>query len=583
MIQQQPQGTARLDARGQRMRIKMRSIEDVGLLHSLPDSRRIPPGSEFSATPSPCGCWKLREAGFSLSPELEDMADDWAAGFDTSDASPYFCSKTDPPPGWWQMDAFSFSFRKVAPWLGMDMGTRKTSTTVYLIEAWHKHGMINWPCFIVCPSVVVSHWEDEFAAYGNQNARVVALDHESKTRGKASVSGSQRRAETVKEECRLWEAAKARGSNPLLVFTINFESVWRKDLERELLKRKWGAIVIDESHRIGANAGQADSTVSKFCAKFGPIGQRRLALTGTPLPNDSGDAFGQLRFLDPAIVGTSRQRFKDRYSTPHQYIKRAVEAWDKNQEELAKKIGSVFFRVNRRDVIADLPDEQDVVISVPLCPKVRRVYNDLVAEMCSKWEQHEITIDNVLVKTLRLQQLTSGILVNDYGEEIIVGKAKHEAALQLLEDMPKDDRVVIFTRFKSELSLLRQMVEKSGRKFFEVSGSVKEHREFCEDDAVGAVLGAQIDSGGTGLNGLQKVCHTAIYLSTGNKPGPYHQSRARLSRSGQRNPMTFYHLHVPGSIDKHIAKTFQRKRDTVEEMMIKVAVAKEVMAELGTL
>ncbi len=545
-------GTARLDARGQRLRVKMRSIDDVQLLHSLPDSRRIPPGSEFSATPTPYGCYRLLTRGYDLSDELVKLAGQWNYLSRVDDWMPKYVTKSTPRAH--QVRAFNFSFGKPASMLAMDMGTGKTMTSIALIEAWHAAGYLDWPSFVVCPKIVVPHWPAEWAKHGGLSPQVVPLE-----------GSGKEKAATVTEMYRVWESAKRRGDNRLLVFVDNHESVWRSAMAKVLLSRQWGCIDLDESHR----AKSGTSKVSKFLYQWGLLAQRKLALTGTPMPNNPGCLFGQFRFLDAAIYGTGWNKFIDRYAKRNPRIPQAVEEWV-NQDEFSDLANLLMFRVEARDVL-DLPPEQDVVINVEIEPKLRKAYNELAKEMCTEWGDREVTVDNVLVKMLRLQQLTAGIMVDDNDQSFVVSTAKVDALSQLLGDLPDSEPMVVFTVFRPEREQIKRMVDGRGRRYLEVSGDKKEQVEFIHEGKPGDVLCVQLASGGTGLDGLQHRSRYAVYSSIGNDRGLYQQSRARIARDGQGRPMTFYHLQVRASVDQYLAEGFQRKGEIVDYVMGRVA------------
>src|SRR5690606_10686830 len=116
-----------------------------------------------------------------------------------------------------------------------------------------------------------------------------------------------------------------------------------------LLGRRWGAVILDESHRIKAHDGRA----SKFCYQLGKRSDRRVCLTSTPMPHSPLDLYAQFRFLEPAIFGTSFTRFRSRYAKCNEMFKNQVEEWI-NQDELREKYSPFTFRVESADVL-DLP------------------------------------------------------------------------------------------------------------------------------------------------------------------------------------------------------------------------------------
>jgi SNF2 family DNA or RNA helicase len=128
--------------------------------------------------------------------------------------------------------------------------------------------------------------------------------------------------------------------------------------------------VLDESHRIKAPGGQASRYLARLAVKQQHA--RRLCLTGTPMPHSPLDLYGQFRFLDPQVFGTSYTRMRARYAECDVRFPSKVKFW-KNQDELASKLDAHSWRVTADEVL-DLPEAIHETIPVELSPKVMRFY-----------------------------------------------------------------------------------------------------------------------------------------------------------------------------------------------------------------
>jgi hypothetical protein len=64
------------------------------------------------------------------------------------------------------------------------------------------------------------------------------------------------------------------------------------------------------------------------------------------------------------------------------------------------------------------------------------------------------------------------------------------------------------------------------------------------------VAAVQIQAGGTGVDFSRS--HFAVYYSLGFSLGDYVQSRARLYRPGQTEPVRFLHIVAAGTIDEDV-------------------------------
>jgi SNF2 family DNA or RNA helicase len=249
-----------------------------------------------------------------------------------------------------------------------------------------------------------------------------------------------------------------------------------------------------------------------------------------------------------------------------------------NTDELNQKFYSIAHRVKLEDVVS-LPPEQDITIRVNLCEKAKKIYDDLekkfVAEYADDLDKAELdanglpilpklSVDNALVKMLRLAQIASGDMPLDNGDRKPVDSAKIDAVVDIVSDMPETENVVVFARFRSEMARLEEKLKKIGRKVGEISGSINELRKW-ENGEINTIV-VQIQAGCEGIDTL-KTARYCFYLSKGFSLGMYRQSRRRLKRPGQTRSVIFYHIEAKGTIDVRIAKAIERKQDIVRSVL----------------
>ena len=72
-------------------------------------------------------------------------------------------------------------------------------------------------------------------------------------------------------------------------------------------------------------------------------------------------------------------------------------------------------------------------------------------------------------------------------------------------------------------------------------------------------LFANIQTIGTGVDGLQKVCDTMAFIEYPDTPDMMEQAKSRLERSGQKNNITVLHLMCSETIDKMQWDMLQKK------------------------
>lgn len=355
--------------------------------------------------------------------------------------------------------------------------------------------------------------------------------------------------------------AQARQTGGLIV-VVNYDSVWRGDLGRRIGGMAWDAIVLDESHRIKSPGGKASRWLARL-AQARP-NARLMCLTGTPMPHSPLDLYGQFRFLDPNVFGTSFASFRARYAETDFRFPSKVKKWIR-QDELASKLNQHAWRVSADEVL-DLPDAIHETIQVSMTPKCLKFYKALEKDMVAAIEQGIVTTSNALTNLLRLQQATSGYATVDGGDKPtpVDGKpAKRLALTDWMEDLPIAEPVVVFCRFRCDLAEVEAVAKDLGRSYAELSGDRNDLAAWQRGEAT--ILGVQLQSGGVGID-LTRAAY-CVYYSMGYSLGDYEQSLARLRRPGQTRCCRYYHLVCKGTVDEQVYAALRHRRGVVDSVL----------------
>lgn len=444
--------------------------------------------------------------------------------------------------GWpHQLDAYQFAFDRDAAMLALDMGCGKSWVAVNLI--------CNWGCrsvLILCPKSVLNVWRREFEKHAAADCAVKVLD-----RG------------TVASKAKAAGMHLLRNTGRCAVVVCNYESAWRGEMATLTLGREWDCVVADESHRIKAH----NSSVSKYAAKL--KSGRKLALTGTPMPHSPLDLYGQMRFLDRDLYGSSWHRFRNTYAVFKQIpgITARIVSGYKNQDDLQGRLGRIAYRVRKDDVLK-LPEVQHHERTCGLEPAARRVYDGLLNDLIAEIESGEVvTAANAMVRVIRLQQTTSGFAVDaDTGAMVTIGRAKRDLLRDLLEDLPRREPVVVFCKFRHDLDVIREVSESLDRRCGEISGSRKDLTDSATMPQDIDTMAVQLQAGEVGID-LTRARY-AVYYSTGCiTPGAYEQSLARVHRPGQSRPVGYYHLTCENTVDQQAYRALAERRDIVEAVL----------------
>jgi len=428
--------------------------------------------------------------------------------------------------------------------LALDMGCGKSRCAVDLI--------CNYPdkfkkVLIVCPVSVIDVWagnniiSGQFDRHATEDQRHNLLIH--------PVKGVSVEKKTKAAEMARFQALNAKKQ---FICVINYESAWREPFAKWAHDVGFDLIVLDESHRIKTPSGKA----SKFFASLAKTTKYRLALTGTPCPHAPLDIYGQYRFLDPGVFGTSFTKFRSNFAVMGGFQGHQVLSY-RNTEMLHNKMFLLAHRVMSKDVF-DLPPFQSEIRTCTLSKDERDLYNQMNENFCVEIKNNLVTASNALVKLLRLQEITSGYLDKQH-----IGDSKRKLLADVLEDFDVKEPIIIFARFTNDLKVVKEIAESQGRTYGELSGNCNDLSQWQNGDK--DVLGVQIKSGREGVDFTR--ARYSIYYSLGFSLGDYEQSIKRLDRPGQSRSGMYIHLLAEDTIDFKVMDALKKKQEIVESVL----------------
>lgn len=453
-----------------------------------------------------------------------------------------------------QIEALKYLYPRNFGALYTDMGSGKTKIIIDLIV--NRGFKIT---LIVAPKKVCRVWAPEFQKHA-PNARIKVLDV-------SNVAGKDK-AGVIKENV-------AMDDFDQIVIVNNYDSIWREPFKSFILGNVGGkkafkldCVICDESHRI-KNPG---SKTSKMLQILGRRVDNRFLMTGTPLAQSPLDIYAQYRFLQPEIFGTNFDVFKGRYANliPMQGGFSILNKKNpyKNKEELHDKMFSCAFQA---EVVQNLPETMDITVEFDLSPAAQKHYKELRREGVLELKEGDVTAGNVLAVMTRLQQLCSGYLPveDENGDKKIVDidTSRREALRELLEDIPPDEPIVVFAKYRKDIKNIRKVVNELGRKSSELSGA----RDTMHNWEAGKtqVLVVQITAGAEGIN-LTRARYNIYYTPT-HSLMQYLQSRKRSHRPGQTRGVVYYKLvskmKKGTTIDENIYKALDNNQEIISEIM----------------
>ncbi|MDE2103888.1 MAG: DEAD/DEAH box helicase [Patescibacteria group bacterium] len=526
-------------------------------MHSLPNARWHGGRRAWTCDATPAAAWRIASLNpsgpYELDDELSLMVCKFLQQIRNSQAITLLSEFPQPTlrnlDSWpHQVAAYHFAASSDAALLDMWMGTGKTKVVVDLIVNTHALRTL-----ILCPCSVRSVWRREIERHAAKHVETLILDKgttKQKTHSFLRVLESRHRAGAISL------------AMPLVV-VINYETARMEPFARESLNINWDMVVLDESHRVAMPTTQ----ISKHVAKLGLRAERRLCLTGTPMRNGPLDLFGQFRFLERGIFGTSWHHFRNRYAVYNRFIPQKIDGY-KNQEELRERVRLLTFSASKE--VLDLPGCSHNLRTVELSPKSRKTYCALRDELIADLESGVVRAANALTRLLRLQQVTAGFVggVDDGTGEtslVEVGTEKADSLSDLFADIDPDDPVVVFSTFRHDLDIVRDTACRCGRRYGELSGRQNDLTPEGTMPEWSNVLGVQYQSGGVGVD-LTRARY-AVYFTPTFSRSNYDQSISRLHRPGQKREVICYRLVASGTVDELVYRALESKREVIESVL----------------
>jgi superfamily II DNA or RNA helicase len=410
--------------------------------------------------------------------------------------------------------------------LADEMGLGKTVQALAFLSAQKGNG----PALVVCPTSLVTNWENEARKFAPQLKTLV-------------LEGADRAARFKS----ITEADLVITSYALL----------RRDIEA-LRDINFSTAVLDEAQHI------KNPETQNAQAAFALRARHRFVLTGTPMENSVRDLWSIMNFALPGYLG-NRSDFRERYELP---IARG--SAPEVQRRLSRRLRPFLLRRRKRDVAKDLPEKIEQVVPCTLTNDQRAAYDALLREIQQGLGSSG---KNVNAGAQRMKMLTGLLRLRQVCCDLrLVGLEREEssAKLDLLDELVEeaidgDHRILVFSQFVSMLQIIRERFEKLEIPFCYLDGSTKERQEivnrFQSDSAIPVFL-ISLKAGGVGLN--LSAADTVIHFDPWWNPAVEAQATDRAHRIGQTRVVTAYKLITRDTVEEKILRLQEKKRAAID-------------------
>jgi len=323
-------------------------------------------------------------------------------------------------------------------------------------------------------------------------------------------------------------------------------------------------IILDESQNIKNHLSQVSRAVKLL------KGNHRLALSGTPIENNSMELWSLFDFLMPGYLGTHRW-FTQQFAV-------AVER-DKNNERvdlLRKMIYPFILRRKKGEVEAELPEKTEIVTKLRMEDEQLKLYVETAKyyreELEKEIDEKGVSKSSIkiLEGMLRLRQVCLFPRLVDKKFDWIPS-AKFDHFTELMEDiLAEDHKVLVFSQFVEVLKILKGYFDEAGIAYSYIDGSthINDRRRTVEEfqqDENRRVFLLSLKAGGVALN-LTAADYVVIFDPWWN-PAVEAQAIDRSHRIGQTKKVLVYRMVVERSIEAKMLQLQEEKRALVENLI----------------
>ena len=377
-----------------------------------------------------------------------------------------------------------------------EMGLGKTIQSLCLLQCYRDEG----PALIITPSSLRGAWSE---------ALVTWLPNV-----------------TEKKDVQVIWKAKDISESTLPFVICSYDSLHA--LQRDLLKRQFSTIILDEAHYIKNSSTKRSTAALPLCRKA----KRCILLSGTPMLNNGMELLSLLHAVLPLAQIRDRE-FCERYcEMDPTYPSKFVRA--KQEQELYLLMKSVMIRRKKLEVLHDLPSKRRQRVDLKLDSKDLKSVRDCPPEA----RYHQTALAKVKA-------------VREYLKDLLVGL---------------ESKILIFAHHKELLDGIEAECRASKTGFIRIDGSTDQRMrpqlvsEFQNNhDIKVAVLSIKASGQGLTLTAASLV----LFAELSYTPGEIQQAEDRAHRIGQASSVLVQFLHAKGTADDSIWAAIQSKLDDV--------------------
>lgn len=418
--------------------------------------------------------------------------------------------------------------------LADDMGLGKTLQTIAFLQHLKISNPKNEPSLIIAPTSLIFNWRNEIEKFC-PSLKMLTFTGASRLENKDNFTKYDLIISTY-------------GS---LLNDIDF----LKDF-------KFNYVILDESQAI-KNPNSKRYKAVRLLHSY-----NRIALTGTPIENNTFDLYAQLNFLNPGLLG-NMTHFKNNFS----------DAIDKEKDVdasqiLSKIITPFMLRRTKEQVATELPEKTESIIFCEMEKEQRAVYttfkNKYRDYLLNKIDENGVEKSQmyILEGLTKLRQICNSTALIPSEEDFGNYSVKLEALMENIKEKTGNHKILVFSQFVKMLQIVKTRLEEDHIHYEYLDGQTTNRQERVENfqnNADVRVFLISLKAGGTGLN-LTEADYVFIIDPWWN-PAVENQAIDRCYRIGQTKKVMAYRMICKDTIEEKIVSLQQKKKKVASSII----------------
>ena len=294
------------------------------------------------------------------------------------------------------------------------------------------------------------------------------------------------------------------------------------------------------------------------------------ALTGLPAPQAPYDLWAQLRFCG-FLDGRPFHAFKHKYCVMGGFKGKQF-LMPRNTQKLEEELKGMCFRARRKAWGMKLPTDYEIV-RLSMTQEQQISYAEMEQDFIT-WLQSgaEISVEQAISKYIKMQQISSGIVLDEHGNAHSVCPFEHTPKFKHLYHRLNDEvdgKTLVVANYTNTIRQLQKFLHKHQPAVISAGSNVDyEKKRFNEDPDCRVMIGqSQAIKYGHNLMGSETdPCLSMCFYENNYSLDNRAQAEERPQGAGQQGNLHIWDYASSG-IEVKILTALQRKKDVAKAIM----------------